>query len=75
MEQESLRPLGRRKGILGDAVWWGQWEVHPGEQLDCRMKFSNLLGQIAALPIPDVHKSQGKSEKGLRLVKNLKLRF
>lgn len=41
----------------------------------CRMMFSNLLGQTVALPIPDVHKSQGKSDKGLRLVKSLKLRF
>lgn len=45
------------------------------EQLDCRMMFSNLLGQIAGVPIPDVRKSRGKSERGLRLVKNLKLRF
>ena len=49
----------QQKGISGDAVWWGQWEVDPREQLDCRTVFSNLLGQIAALPIPDVNKSQG----------------
>lgn len=49
--------------------------MDPREQLDYRMIFSNLLGQTAALPIPDIHKSQGKSGKGLRLVENLKLRF
>lgn len=68
-------PVVSQKGISGDAVWWGWWEVDAREQLDCRMLFSNLLGQIAAVPIPDVHKSQGKSERSLRLVKNLKLRF
>lgn len=65
----------QKKVISGDAVWWNQWEVDPREQLDCRNMFSNLLTQIAALPIPDVHKSQEKPEKGLILVKNLNLRF
>lgn len=65
----------QKKVISGDAVWRDQWEVDPTEQLDCRNVFSNLLAQIAALPIPDVHKSQEKPEKGLRLVKNSKLRF
>lgn len=64
-----------QKVISGDVVWWEQWEVDSREQLDCRNMFSNLLAQVAALPIPDVHKSQEKPEKGLRLVKNLKLRF
>lgn len=35
---------------------------------------SSLLAQIAALPIPDAHKSQEKPEKGLRLVKNSDLK-
>lgn len=53
----------------------GWWEVDCREQLDCKMMFSDLLGQIATPPVSDVHKSQGKSEKGLRLAKNLNLRF
>lgn len=75
----SISPWHISKGISGGAAWLGPWEEYLRENLTwprgCRIMFSNLLGQSVALPIPDVHKTQGKSDKGLRLVKNLKLRF